>query len=175
MADLDLYIRQFTARRAQVLGYLRVLVRDAHMAEDLFQETALVVIKSIDRFDPNQDFDAWVRGIARNLVRNAMRKAGREHLMASNVLAERIDQAHANGSAHESDGLSEQLEQLKNCLDKIQGPNRELLDLRYDRKLSLKSIAQSLGRSAGAVQVALSRIRKLLAGCIQEQQNPESS
>ena len=64
-------LQRFLQIRAVILGYLRVLVRDPFLAEDLFQETYLVVSKKLDTFDRSGNFDAWVRGIARNLANNA--------------------------------------------------------------------------------------------------------
>ena len=45
--------------------------------------------------------------------------------------------------------------------------SREILDLRYRNGLSLRAIAMKMERTEGAVQVALSRVRKWLADCVQ--------
>ena len=44
MLEHEECLRSLTRERAAILGYLRVLVRDPHLAEDLFQETCVVVL-----------------------------------------------------------------------------------------------------------------------------------
>ena len=88
-------LRHFARIRAAILGYLRILVRDAHLAEDLFQDTCVVVLQKMGRFDRSKNFEAWVRGIARNLALNALRKGKRVKLMTSPELVQAIDRSHA--------------------------------------------------------------------------------
>lgn len=162
-------IRKFTSIRAAVLGYLRNLVRDPHLAEDLFQETCLVVLRKLDAYDPARDFGAWVRGIALNLARNALRKEQYLHLLPSPELLAAIERAHEEGSLAEVAEASSRLEVLARCMEKVEARQRQLLELRYRAGRSLKEIAERMGRTAGAVQVALTRVRQFLLRCIETQ------
>ena len=63
-------------------------------------------------------------------------------------------------------GLDEQREQLQRCLAALSPAQRELLHARYQDGLSLKQLAERGARSAGAIQVALSRLRATLLACI---------
>lgn len=163
--------RRFTGMRAGVLGYLRVLVRDAHLAEDLFQETCLVVLRKLETFDPAGDLGAWARAIALNLARNALRKERYVHLMTSPGLAEAIDRAYVDGAPDEEGERSARLEHLAHCMGQVEVRQRRLLDLRYRAGESLERIARETGRSSGAVQVALSRLRQFLLKCIERQKS----
>ena len=73
MAEDEELIRRFTGIRASILGYLRILVGDPHLAEDLFQDISVVVLEKTSTFDRAKDFGAWVRGIARNVAHPAVR------------------------------------------------------------------------------------------------------
>jgi RNA polymerase sigma-70 factor (ECF subfamily) len=162
-------LREFTRIRAAVLGYLRSIVRDPHLAEDIFQEIYIVIMRKASEFDPKRaPFKAWVRGIAYNLAQNALRKEKYIHLMPAPELMEAIHTAYEN-SDEEADAMSEKLHSLITCLKQIGKVSRDILDLRYRTGASLKTIAQKMGRSPGAVQVALSRIRASLLECIQKQ------
>ena len=55
---------------------------------------------------------------------------------------------------------------LRDCIRTLAAPSRDLLRWRYDTGLSLRDVAQKLGRTEAAVQVALSRVRKWLVDCI---------
>lgn len=167
MQEHDDLIRRFTGMRASVLGYLRVLVRDAHLAEDLFQETCLVVLRKVAEFDPSGDFGAWVRGIALNLARNVLRKERYVHLMPSPNLAEAIERTFASATAAEDEELALRLERLGECMEQVGSRQRKLLELRYQGRATIREIAQRTGRTEGAVQVALSRVRQFLLKCIE--------
>ena len=52
--------------RPMIVAYLRSLGADAHLAEDLAQETFLAAYQSLNRFDEEGNLGAWLRGIARN-------------------------------------------------------------------------------------------------------------
>ena len=52
--------------RPMVLAYLRAMVRDAHLVEDLVQETMIAAHDSLGGFEPGGNFGRWLRGIARN-------------------------------------------------------------------------------------------------------------
>jgi RNA polymerase sigma-70 factor (ECF subfamily) len=162
-------LREFTRIRAAVLGYLRSLVRDPHLAEDIFQEIYIVIMRKASEFDPEKGtFKAWIRGIAYNLAQNALRKEKYIHLMPDPELMEAIHTAYEN-TDEEADSMSGKLHSLMNCLKQIGKVSRDMLDLRYRSGASLKSIARKMGRSPGAVQVALSRIRSALLECIERE------
>ncbi len=53
--------------------FLHALVRDADLAEDLFQEVFITAVHKADDFQEGTDFLAWARAIARNKVLDALR------------------------------------------------------------------------------------------------------
>jgi RNA polymerase sigma-70 factor (ECF subfamily) len=170
MTGHDDLIRAFASIRTSTLGYLRTIVRDPHMAEDLFQETWVVVMRKIDSFDPTGDFGAWVRTIALNLARNELRKKKHLRPMPPPAVLESLEQAHASQSMRDLKSSSERLAYLDQCLEKLDARQRSLLDHRYSRGASLLDIASRCGRSPGAVQVALARVRQALLRCIEGEQ-----
>lgn len=160
-ANEDL-LRTFLARRADLLGYLRAIA-PPDLVEDAFQEVFLVVNRRLGDFRRDGDFAAWVRGIARNCVRQQLRRAGRLHCLPDGELADLIDQAAA-----ESDEPAEPpgADRLRRCLERLGAPHRRILELRYALDRPLAAIAQEIGSTEGSVQVTLSRLRASLAGCI---------
>ena len=59
MNSLELLINRY---RKQVYTYILLLVKNQHLAEDLFQDTFIKVIKSLDggKYRDNGKFLAWV-------------------------------------------------------------------------------------------------------------------
>ncbi len=178
MVNRDDLVRHFARTRTQTLGYLRVLVRDPHLAEDLLQETWLVVMKKLDSFDEARDFDAWVRGIARNLVKNALRSSVRQAMHVTYVpspeLVEAIERVHETTPRDHSEVMEQKLQYLSDCVKQVSPANRPLLELRYKEGASIRDIARRMSRGEGAVQVALSRVRQFILRCMEERSGKES-
>jgi RNA polymerase sigma-70 factor (ECF subfamily) len=70
---LDQLIVQYQHR---LLRYLLYLTGNREMAEDIFQETWMRVLKRGDQFNGKSRFDTWLFTIARNLVIDVRRKRG---------------------------------------------------------------------------------------------------
>ena len=67
--------------RPMILSYLRSLSGDPHVAEDLAQETFLAAHESIEKFELDADFGAWLRGIARNKFLQHQRGSDRKSVV----------------------------------------------------------------------------------------------
>ena len=61
--------------QSQLFGYIYSLVRDLDDADDLFQQTSLVLWDKFDLFDPSRSFVGWACGVARYEVLNFLRSA----------------------------------------------------------------------------------------------------
>ncbi|MBA3845797.1 MAG: sigma-70 family RNA polymerase sigma factor [Planctomycetes bacterium] len=158
----DAPLRWLLAHRAPLLGYLRALLPH-DLVEDAFQETFIVVHRKGDAFDAERDAGAWVRGIARNVARQVAAKATRAVRLPPDLLLERIERAAAEAEPGEDDDLAH----LATCVERLDAPARELVRQRYHDGRALDELAAGSGKTAGAVQVALSRVRAALATCIE--------
>ncbi|MEK7412416.1 MAG: sigma-70 family RNA polymerase sigma factor [Planctomycetota bacterium] len=156
----DLLCR-FVEDRGELMGYLRVLV-PGDLVDDAFQETFLVVMRRVADFERERDFPAWVRGIARNVALQVRDRHRRASVALPDDVVDLIDQAHA-----QPDHDREDLVHLRTCLGRLGTAQREMLRQRYHAGHSLHRLAEAAGRTPGAVQVALSRLRTTLQECIE--------
>lgn len=62
----------------------------------------------------------------------------------------------------------EAVDALRECLEKIEGPSRDLLNARYAVGKTVREIAKETGRGYSALTMQLHRLRSSLAGCIQQ-------
>ena len=60
-------IGTFLQHQDRVYGYIVLMLPNRHDAEDVFQQTSLILWQKWDQFDPEQDFLSWACGIARNV------------------------------------------------------------------------------------------------------------
>jgi RNA polymerase sigma-70 factor (ECF subfamily) len=159
--DADGLLKLYVDHRTMLYAFIHALVRDPHGAEDVFQETTMVLFREAGQFRPGTDFGAWARSVARNRIREYFRKRNR-HLPLSEAaeaaLADRFQEARA-------DWWRERREALFRCLEEVGGRIRGMLDLYYGQARSTDEIAETLGTSPTAIRIALCRIRKQLKLC----------
>lgn len=132
-------------------------------SEDLAQETFITAWRHLRMLREPAKLRAWLCGIARNRINNALRRDGREPLRS----AEALDAAHETPTpdplpsehaiSHEEQAL------LWRSLEHIPETYREPLILFYREGQSVEQTAALLDLSEDAVKQRLSRGRKLLA------------
>lgn len=134
-------------------------------SEDLVQQAFVVAYQRIDDYERGRDFGAWVRGIARNLVRDHVRRRAREDRRMMRYLSHLEAQA---GEDEAADAREETLrEALVACREKLSEPARDALALRYERAQSFTRIAAAIGRTVAGARQLLQRTRMELRHCIQ--------
>ena len=81
-----------TEYRPMVVCYLKAFVGDAHVAEDLAQETFMAAHASLERFEEGGAFGAWLRGIARHKALDHQRKSARLPLVFDTHVVEGMEE-----------------------------------------------------------------------------------
>lgn len=124
-------------------------------AEDVAQEALCQAFLNLNRLRNPAKLGSWMRGINRNLANNFRRQRGRAR-------EERLATAQAN-ALEAREGIEERAQaagvsqEVVQAVDKLPGPFRELLVLRYWEKLGTEEIAIRLGIPPGTVRSRLSR------------------
>ncbi len=75
--------RRLLQHRRLLYAYILAIVRDAQMAEDLFQEVSIVILRRWEELGSVRDFWALARAIARRQALAAIRQAGRNPTLVS--------------------------------------------------------------------------------------------
>ncbi len=151
--------RLFLENQAGLYGYVLSIVRDFSLAQDVVQDTFLIVTRKASQFDPKTNFVAWAYTIARYEALAAMRRLARP------ALAEETLQVLF---AQQEPGVSEHaIEVLRACMERLTPNVRRMINLRYEQALKPAEIARLLGWSSNAVSVAICRARLELRKCIQ--------
>lgn len=148
--------------QSQVFGYIHSLVRDLNDADDVFQQTTLVLWNKFGAFDRRRSFAAWACGVARLEVANFLRTRGRQRLYFTDDLNLLLVEAHESLAPDE---LEERRAALVRCVQKLRERDRQLLDACYCQD-GVNVTAQRQGRSAHSVHNSLRRIRRALFECI---------
>ena len=122
-----------------VYRYLLSVTRDAHLSEELTQETFYQAIRSADKYDDSCKLSTWLCGIAKNVWRTYQRKHPQmdeigEHIPQKNQTEEIV---FANLSRIE----------LFKILQQLQGDAKDVMYFRLFGDLSFKEIGEILGKT----------------------------
>ena len=162
-------IQQYLQLRSEFMGYLYAMTRDAELAEEIYQNAAVVVIEKADQPEMIRNFRAWAKEVVRRQALHAIRAreiSARHGRAMSPELLDAISDAFILDTSEDA-VVRDEASALRQCLDGLPKDKRELVALRYERSSSFEEISNHTGSTPAAVQRALSRIRKLLHGCVQ--------
>lgn len=146
-----------------------MLVKDKYLAEDLFQDTFLKIIKTIKdgRYCEQGKFLPWAVRVARNLCMDHFRRS-RQNVTIT--LPDGADIATLVGSMEMApDGLERRQVQdsVRKLVEGLPEEQRELIVLRIYGDLSFKEISEltgvSINTALGRMRYALINLRKLIA------------
>lgn len=151
-----------TRHQRRIFSYIYALVPDRHAAEDLIQETNVVICEKFSEFRPGTDFVAWACQIAYWRVRNARQKFARSKV----IFNQEVMDAVAATTASMGKELDARHEALEFCLGRLHPRDREMMLTRYEPGCGVAEAARRCGRSMHAAYKALARIRKLLFDCV---------
>ncbi|MGV3533007.1 MAG: sigma-70 family RNA polymerase sigma factor [Chthoniobacteraceae bacterium] len=145
-----------------VRGFIRSLVPDRSLADDVLQETFLTVTRKAADFVPETNFVRWSCTVARYKVLEARRSSGRAGMLLSEEAIEALSVSEAAPAA----GF--RLELLRQCMEALTPAMRQVVDLRYQGDHKPGEIAARIGWTPEAVYVALSRARSALRACVNQ-------
>ena len=158
----DEFVQLFTRHQRRL--YLFILAQVPHPvdAEEILQETNVIIWQKCDSFRPGSNFFAWACQIAKYEVLKQRDKRRRERLHFSDRFVEQM----AADALAGADELEQRRQALIDCLGKLRSNDRELIERRYAPGETGKSVADFLGRPANSVYQSLGRIRRALLECI---------
>lgn len=164
MLAKDQIIQALLAERPKFLAAAMAIVRDIHVAEDVYQDLFVKVLHRQEPFDSGDHLLAWSWQVARNRARELLRKQKKK---PAKLDGEVLDLLVAETQQRSNDEISHKSQALAHCLGQLTNNARQIVKMRYVDGLRATEVAQQLGRKANAVYVSLSRIYRTLAECIQ--------
>lgn len=164
-------ISQLIERHSRrVKEYIRMMVKDNDVADDIFQETFIKAVRVIDegRYTDNGKFLSWVLRIAHNQVIDYFRS--RKQLKQVNEADAGFNVLGTLRFAEqtvEDDMVATQISSdVRHLVDLLPDEQREVVMLRYFSGLSFKEIAEqtdvSINTALGRMRYALINLRKMI-------------
>ncbi|MCF1191642.1 sigma-70 family RNA polymerase sigma factor [Mangrovimonas sp. AS39] len=147
--------------------YSKVLDRD--IAEDIFQDTFIKVIKTLKRGKYNEEgkFLPWVMRIAHNLVIDHFRKNTRMPKFSNTEDFNIFSVLSDNSPNAEKALIKDQVEShLKMVIEELPKDQKEVLMMRMYKDMSFKEISEitgvSINTALGRMRYALINMRKII-------------
>ena len=158
--------------KSKVYTYIYMIVRNRELTEDIFQDTFIKAIATIQqgRYVEAGKFLAWVNRIAHNLIIDHFRREKNENTFS----ADSIDYDIVNNNAKLSeksieDTMSNEqvLADVVHLIDMLPPSQQKVIRMRYFEDLSFKEIAEktnvSINTALGRMRYALLNMRRIAA------------
>lgn len=154
----------------RVRDYIRMMVKDRDVADDILQETFIKAVRVIDagKYSDKGKFLSWILRIAHNQVIDYYR-AGKNARMVNESDAgyDVLGTLRYSERTVEDEIMSRQVEeQLRRLIDKLAPEQREVVRLRYYDGLNFKEIAEQtnvgINTALGRMRYALIHLRKMI-------------
>jgi len=143
----------FYERHAErVLRFAWRVVRGLHLAEEVLQETMMVVWSDAARFQGRSKATTWLLGIARNLSHNLLRREARGDRLP--------ETSHVEADPSEDALRSVRVEE---ALERLTPNHREVFHLVFYEELTLRETAEVLDIPEGTVKSRMHHARRALA------------
>jgi RNA polymerase sigma-70 factor (ECF subfamily) len=147
----------------RLYGYIFTLLRNHQDAQDIFQQTSLVLWEKFDEFRPETSFPTWACTVARFKAFDHRKQQRRRRTHFSELFERRLAEVHANIASDEFEARSEALD---DCVQKLPPGQRALLQDCFGEGRSVAILAKELGRTTHSVYSSLCNIRKKLLDCV---------
>ena len=156
--------------KLKIFNFIYSKVFDRDIAEDIFQDTFIKVIRTLKRgvYQEEGKFLPWVMRISHNLVIDHFRKSNRIPIFESKDDFDIFQIIGDDVPNVESNMIDKQVvEDLQKLITELPDDQREVLTMRLYKDMSFKEIAESTGVSIntalGRMRYAVINIRKLIA------------
>lgn len=160
---VERFARLLATCQRRVFLYALSLLHNAADAEEVLQETNLVLWRKFDQYQPGTHFDRWACRIAYYEVLKFREKKGPTEQLFTSAFVESLAEEVDKGM----DLLEARRNALAQCLGKLSENDRRLVMLRYHAQATTRGVAEALGRSVQGTRKALHRIRMALLACIE--------
>jgi RNA polymerase sigma factor (sigma-70 family) len=156
--------------RRKVFSYILFNIKDTHLAEDIFQDTFVKVIKSLKqgKYNDNGKFLSWVLRISHNLIIDHYRKEKQLQTVSNDNCSKDIFNTKKFSDKNVEDVMVNRqiTREIRQLIQNLPQDQREVIILRHYCDMSFKEIAEltnvSINTALGRMRYALINLRKLV-------------
>lgn len=162
-ARYEEFVRHFARHEGELRRFLASFIPSWGEVDELLQQTAIVIWKKFDQFQPGTDFMKWACVVARFEALSFRRKSARDRL----VFREDVLELMAEEAAEEMEGRKKEHEALETCLKAMPERQRQFVTLAYTPGIKIQDLATEAGSTPAAFYMRLKRLRSNLMKCVE--------
>ena len=157
--------------KSKVYTYIYLIVRNRELSEDIFQDTFIKAIATIQqgRYVESGKFLAWINRIAHNLIIDHFRREKNENTYSADAVDyDIVNNSKLSEKSIEDTISNEQvLVDVVHLIDLLPTSQQKVIRMRYFEDLSFKEIAEktdvSINTALGRMRYALLNMRRIAA------------
>lgn len=145
--------------KKQFYTYIVIMIKDHHVAEDIFQEACIKIIQSIrlGKYHEDGRFVQWSSRIIRNMCMDYLKSAKRKMMVHVPEGVDIFSMLNMNQGSADMDIINSQFSQrMHMMLDRLPSEQKEIIIMRFFFQMSFKEIAALLNTN---VNTAMGRMR----------------
>lgn len=149
----------------QVRSFIHSRVQNRADAEDIAQQVFIAAYNGLSKFDPEQSFEGWLIGIAKNRVLMHFRTSDRRKSAHERFREECLTRIETELADTEGSQTSERIAALMDCVEQLPERMRRVVRARL-RGEAGKKIAETLNVTCNALYMINLRANNNLRECI---------
>jgi RNA polymerase sigma-70 factor (ECF subfamily) len=156
------FLSLFRTNEDRIFGFILTFLPNLARAEDILQETMIIMWRKFGEFESGTNFGAWGIKIARfNLYKYHRSEQSNIVHFDSDVL----DVISRNVADVEEATTNSHIDALLHCFEKLEKKSKQIILLRYENNCGVPEISKKIGRPLRDTYRILSRIQHALQKC----------
>lgn len=132
------------------------LLKDEALAQDATQEIFTKIFLNLSKFEEKSQFSTWVYSVTYNYCIDYIRRKTKQ-----DIFSEEIEKApDLVDDIPDEELLQLEVQQLKTVLKELPDGDRAILLMKYQDDMSIKDIAELLGKTESAIKMQLKRAKE---------------
>ena len=158
------FLRLMMSSHGRIYSFILTMVPNWTDADDLMQETIMVMWRKYDNYKPGTSFVSWGLQIAKYEIINSYKKKDKRKALFREEVEKAIME-HAESINNEVDA---RLRALNFCFEKLDKFSQKLIKMHYEQDMSIKKLAVTYGKTVQSIYKNLNKVYDILLRCIRK-------
>ncbi len=166
--EIELYRQMVVRYQGEVLKIVNAMLVEYSAREDIVQQVFVRAFQRLDQYELGRGFGKWIKAIARNMVREELRRQCRYQGRLDAYALEAVDRQEAEDALEQREEARVRNQALQECIEALGSHTSRAIRLHYVEGKRTDQVAADLGRTGGAVRTLLCRARGQLRKCLED-------
>lgn len=155
------FIFLISTNQRKIYSFILSAVSRQNTAEEIMQQTLLIMWRNFSRFQAGTSFSAWGKEIAKYEIFNYRKKKTKEIFLDRESLNRVLE-----ASQKIEKSSDQRMKALEGCIKKLSEKKRRLIRYRYNEGLACSRIAEKMNSPISTIYKTLARVHASLQDCI---------